>query len=380
MPSSILTRKTGSSRIVWFASSNQWVYLEEPAWYVFSLMRRSFSTEIITQKCASRYNRSYKESLQFVREICEILDNFNNPLESKPQKFLSSDKINQLDFKPYSTRYYKVKNKFISITFDSRTSEYYIHPPLAHLEPVPLLLQKPDASFDIFQSKSTPLIRRKDFPGFSSSTEDFMKMKKKLYIEIANIIYHKSEDHWMSFLHASAVSNGKETILFSSSSGSGKSTMAALLQARGFNLVADDFIPVDAGTKRAWPFPAALSVKKGSFSILSPYYDNLQKKNYNLYPYTHSSVRYLHPVSAPAFSFKPLPVKTIIFICYNPEVSCSFSQLSIPEALQLFHEQAWVSHNPAHAKSFINWFLTLKCWKMEYSDNDKGINEIIKKF
>ncbi len=377
MPSPILTRKINSSRIVWFASSNRWIYLEEPAWYVLTLIRKSLPAETIAKRCSFRYPLPFKDSLKFVSDIASAISKMEKPLKMDADQILSPETINSLHFIPYSTRCYKIKNKYISFSFGSRTAEYYIHPPLAHLEINSSELPESNAHFDIFEHEGIPMIRREDFPEVSDSAENFIKLKKKLFIELVNIMYKKNTGHWMSFLHASGVSNGKKSILLSSASGSGKSTMAALLQAKGHSLVSDDFIPLDASTKRAWPFPAAISVKQGSFHVLTPYYGNLNDKNYNLYPFTHSSVRYLHtPVATPQ-QLKPLPVNTIIFIQYNPKVGCSLTPLSIPDALKLFHDQAWVSHNPDYARSFINWFMKLKCWKLEYSDNEKGI-EVIK--
>jgi len=380
VPFPILTKKLNSSRIAWFAFSNQWVYLEEPAWYVFSLMKKSLPAGTIADKCSTRYKLPLKESLRFVKDVSSAIQKLEKPLEIQSDKTIPPEKINDLHFIPYSTRYYKIKTNYISISFSSRTAEYYIHPPFAQLEIAGSEITNPDAEFDILEQEGIPMIRRKNFQCLSSSAEDFIKLKKKLFIELVNFMYNKNAGHWMSFIHASGVSNGKESILLSSASGSGKSTMAALLQANGYSLVSDDFIPVDAATKRAWPFPAAISVKQGAFPVLTPYYGNLADKNYNLYPFTHSSVRYLLTPAATPQQLIPLPVKAIIFIRYNPRMSCSLTPLSVPDALKLFHEQAWVSHNPQHARAFINWFVKLKCWMMEYSDNDKGIKAITERF
>jgi len=79
-------------------------------------------------------------------------------------------------------------------------------------------------------------------------------------------------------------------------------------------------------------------------------------------------------------NFKPLPVRTIVFINFNSASPLKLTPLSLPEALKKFHEQARVTHNPEHARAFINWFVKLKCLDMQFSDNNKGINAIMNLF
>lgn len=47
-------------------------------------------------------------------------------------------------------------------------------------------------------------------------------------------------------------------MLFLGDSGNGKSTSLSLLQANGFTCLADDFVPVDANTKKVYSFPAVI--------------------------------------------------------------------------------------------------------------------------
>ena len=378
MSAYIISKKLPTSRIVWFGISNQWVHLEEPAWYVYTLLKKSQSHEAVARKCSSRYNLTFEESLRFVKEMAGVFTGFEEPFQIDPEINFSPEVLNKLDFTTFSTRYYHIKDKSIAFSFGSRTAEYFIHPPFAHLETEKSTTV--NVHFEIFTHEGRPILRRRDLPDFSSTADDFNRLKKKLYIDLINVIYNKTNDHWMTFLHASGISDGNNTILLSSASGSGKSTMAALLQAKGFQLVSDDFIPLAARGKHAYPFPAAISVKEDGFSVLTPFYGNLQDKSYNLYPYTHSSVRYLKPLREVKENFTPLPVKSLIFIRYNPDIRCDLTPLQIPEALKLFHDQAWVSHNPDHAKAFIDWFVKLECYKLEYSDNEKGILAIMGKF
>ena len=256
MPSHILIKKLSSSRIVWFEPSNQWVHLEEPAWYVFQQLKNRRTIPEIAKKCAGRYGASYDESLRFVEEISAGLDGFQKPLRSAHEESISPETANSLSFTPLCKRYYLINKKIISICFDSRLSEYYIHPPVAHLEISPS--GKADAIFEVFSHMNHQILRRQGYPAITYVSDDFNRLKKNLFIEIVSLIYNKKNDNWMSFVHAAGITNGVQTILLSSASGSGKSTMAALLQSKGVQMVSDDFVPLDARTKRAFPFTAAI--------------------------------------------------------------------------------------------------------------------------
>ncbi len=284
---------------------------------------------------------------------------------------------------------------------------------------------------------------------------DAGEVKHRVYIQICCHIYGVPENEWMSYIHASALTNGREAVLLSSASGSGKSTMAALLQlpaesvfattekengegkyaagddadrenrcrkagrsdragrypgadkgdvpdpgsgregryliypgaykgadredapgAGDLFFMSDDFVPVAAGNKKAHPFPAAITIKKGSFDVISPYYDPAGDADTMYRGMTNRQVRYLCPRFPERDPFTPQPVKKIIFIRHNPEITFKLEKLSTIKALAAFHEEAWVSQNPGHAQNFIDWFVTLSCYRLEYSDNQKAVKAI----
>jgi hypothetical protein len=265
--------------------------------------------------------------------------------------------------------------KVIEIDYSSQLAEYYIHRPLAHLELQDISTQTL-RKFEIIDQGENHDLQVDGKVKSAWRTDDFMKLKKRLFIEISNTLYKKSTADWLSFVHASALTNGEKTMLLASPSGSGKSTMAALMQTRGFKAVSDDFVPIDAKSKKAHPFPAGISVKKSAFSVLSPYYEKLDTAN----SIDDALVRYI-----PTFDFadsekNTRPVKEIIFIQYNVKADCYFQELSVVEALKLFHSQSWVSREPKHARSFINWFAKLKCYSLIYGDATKGMDVISELF
>jgi hypothetical protein len=330
----------------------------------------------ILSKFAKKYSLDESECLTFVKQICTNLLEISIPLQPEQTVKLPSGFTESSSASLYSTRYYRLEEKVIRIQYDSRLSEYYIHPPFEYLE----ILNhngKVDRSYKVVSLDEVKGLFKEGRVRDPKLFGDFVSLRKHLYIDLAGLIFNKSQGDWLSFVHASAVSDGHQTILLASDSGSGKSTMAAFLQARGLTLVSDDFVPIEAKSLLAYPFPAAPSVKKGAFSALSPFYGDLENKNYNAYPHSHASVRYLPIPGSKKQNPKPKVVRAVVFLKYNPEARCNFTQIPVVDALSGFHEQAWVSSRPDHARIFIDWFVNIPCYTLEYGDNEQGIEKIV---
>ncbi len=205
-------------------------------------------------------------------------------------------------------------------------------------------------------------------------------LKHRLYIEITSFLYGIPVSDFMCFIHASAVSRDDEAILFCSPSGSGKSTMAALLQlpdqvGNEISFMSDDFVPVDFCNCMAYPFPAALSLKKGSSHIAGAFNDPASQESVRSGP-----VHYLPPPSRGSGMLRPKNVKKIIFIKYDPQVSFKMEQISATDALSVFHKEAWINPADGHAKRFLDWFVTLEYFKLHHSDDDRAVGAIRRLF
>jgi len=70
-------------------------------------------------------------------------------------------------------------------------------------------------------------------------------------------------------LHAAAVECGGMTLLLPAPTESGKTTLAAGLVQAGLRYVTDEAVAIDPDTKRVVPYPKALSVDPGSWSVLA---------------------------------------------------------------------------------------------------------------
>jgi hypothetical protein len=93
-------------------------------------------------------------------------------------------------------------------------------------------------------------------------------------------------------LHASAIVTGKGITAFAGPSGAGKSTTAALMGARGYELVTDDMLPVSLNRNLipgAWPYLPRLKLQAASIIQLAlapaePVSDSLDKEKYFVRP------------------------------------------------------------------------------------------------
>jgi HprK-related kinase A len=70
-------------------------------------------------------------------------------------------------------------------------------------------------------------------------------------------------------LHASGVEKDGKALLMTGESGAGKSTLAALLMARGWRLLGDEFVLIDPATGMAHGFPRLISLKNEAIGVMA---------------------------------------------------------------------------------------------------------------
>ena len=178
-------------------------------------------------------------------------------------------------------------------------------------------------------------------------------------------------------VHASAISNGHKTILFSAAPGSGKSTIAALMQTRGFKIISDDFVPIERSTFKAFPFPIAMSVKEGSLDLLKPHYPELEN-NPIIILNPEKRIKYL-PIDNRIMKMA-FPVNEFIFIKYDSSVDFELEKIEPANAVKTLFEEAWIPPQPDNVAIFLDKITGISFFRLTYSNNIKALDAISQLF
>ncbi|SHF30420.1 hypothetical protein SAMN05444274_104356 [Mariniphaga anaerophila] len=364
-------KKVGESYLIWFQNSNLFFYLQEPAWYVFNRIVNRHKVETIAEKFAARYSVSYDESLTFVTDIRKKAEEMNLPFSGKRYFETHKKEIIQHSFKPYSEHCYSMFNKVVKFSFETLELERFIHPMAEHLKAE----HPPEAKFlfELFTHNGTIILRVNNVLKGSWTKNESEFVKGRVFVELINILHNKTEADWLMTVHASAISNGKKTILFSASPGSGKTTFAALLKANGYQIISDDFVPIEQNSFNAYPLPLAMSVKEGSVDLLKNYFPELKTApSVDMGP--KKKVRYL-PVGNEIIEMT-FPVNEFIFIKYDKTVDFRLEKIEPVEALKTLLDEAWIPASPKNIEVFLEKILNISYYSLTYSDNQKALNAI----
>jgi hypothetical protein len=363
-------RKIDGSFVVWFANGNQYLRLEEPAYFVFERSEEGLGRDLIAGQCAERYGTAESECRQFVAEILDGIETIRQTPVGKELDGKEKHGLQEKMFLPFSNHFYEINGKFLCFRFETRLYEHYLHPLLQHLEtdacPTEPIL------FELFGYNGKIVLRVGHQVKGTWAEDETHLLNGMASLQLLNTIYEKEDHDWMAIIHASAVTNGTKTIVFTASPGSGKSTIAALLQQKGFPIVSDDFVPLEQITQLVFPFPMAMSVKEGATELLSTLYPSLQKQEEAQRSRTNKPVRYL-PIEGKAL---PTPVKEVIFIKYDPSVDFEMEQLSGIEALKMLLDETWTSPSAQNAARFLDWYCCITCYRLTYSNNEKALKTI----
>jgi hypothetical protein len=370
-------KKTGDGYTAWFSPTQSFVFLKGPAYDVFQLMEQGEENEAIIKILKQRPESSEDEIYQFVTELRSDFEQLMNPANIQYKCPSDPGNLQTYIFEHFTEKFYLIKGISFHFVYGNREIFQQFDPALSHLSMDNK--EKTDFIIEIFSSGNLLVFRLNGrlIEHFDSNHIHFLQgaVLKKL----AGLLYNIPDDDWMASLHASAISNGKSAILFSAKPGNGKSTVAALLQARGYLLLSDDFITLDNRKEHVWQMPLAISVKEGSLKLLSNEYPRLKESSTQSTP-AGKHVNYLSPKTNSAIKASSFPVKYIIFIKYSPEITFLCEKIKKEEAIMNLLAETWVNPNRKNVQQFLNWFEAIDCFRLTYSDQEKLFEEIKKRF
>jgi len=359
----IILKKLGTARAAWFKNSQSFLLLEEPAFMVFDLFNKNYETEKIVEICRQKYGHLEKNIPQFVHEIIQQIEYFNNPENKTTVSFEISD--NPVETVPkLIQKTYRVNGVLFQIGFQNHYLEFAIHPQLRHLlsenqknvNNCIQLIENNESWFLALNGKVVDGFNKSRFNYFTGSASQL----------IYSVLYNRGYFDWMAMLHASGVIKNNRAILFSAQGGKGKSTLAALLKAKGFGYLSDDLVAADE-KGMVYPYPSAISVKQGALNTLLPYYpelNNTKAENTK----AGKRVRYIPPNNREEISEAPYPVHAFVFVHFSKKNSFKFEELEKKEALKMLLEETWVKPEPQNVKHFFNWIESTPFFRLRYAD------------
>jgi hypothetical protein len=176
-------------------------------------------------------------------------------------------------------------------------------------------------------------------------------------------------------MHGGAVAKNGRAYAFTAPSGSGKSTLVAYLNHEGYRFLSDDVIALSAPEGFILPFPAAISIKPGSVSVLSRFYPGLPDSS--AIPSMKGNIRFIRPEDNSCTARDDIPLSKLIFPSYDPTSRSELLAISPLEALaRLLADLIWFAQPMARTKvqSFLDWLEGTPSYLLRFSDlNEAGV-------
>jgi len=350
--------------VLWYKKSNTYSVVDNDFKYLLDTYLKCASFDAFKQKIAT-FDSSIDSSL--------IADNLQSYLEQ-----CNSIQRSEIEFSSTFTplkrklsKTYSFNNKVFEIHYDCELVQKTIHPSIAHLETTGSKIA--NVVYDIYLDNDLLCLFKNEVLVKTVPKRDYHKIQGKFAMELLSFIYSKKESDWLGTFHGSTISDGKNSILFIGESGKGKSTLCALLTAKGFKLVADDVSPMLASDSQIYHNPSAISIKEGAFNLLSPLISDFNSYPDVLFNKTKGIIKYI-PCNTPIET--NYPCKAIIMVNYNKGSETKLELISIKDALETLIPESWLSPNPNHAKIFLDWLSETPVYKLTYSSTDDVTKEI----
>ncbi|WP_043706348.1 phosphoenolpyruvate carboxykinase (ATP) [Tenacibaculum ovolyticum] len=364
----MIIKQIGNKKVVWFKDTNEYIVIEPLIADALSLLYHKTDKQEIISKIFSQIDIPYKEAENLISDIENLLNTHN----FTKQELAPVSKVKHFEYE----KYYKINDIIFKVCYLSEFEFSLVHPKFTHLEVEATLSS--NHLFEVYSNTDLITFSINNTIIGTWALSDVHFFQGKFSMKITELMHHKPEDEWLGVFHASAVSNNKESILFLGDSGNGKSTSLALLQANGFTCLADDFVPIDAKKQEVYSFPSAISIKKNSLETLLPIYPELKTSAEYHFKRLNKIVRYL-PTNNINYQSKK-PCKALVFIKYKKDSDLVVDKISNIKAFEQLVPDSWLSPMQENVEVFLNWFSSLPCYQLTYSDNSKMITTVSKIF
>jgi len=370
----LLSFSVGKKSVIWISTTNKYVVAEPLAAEILEAIQNGNPINQIVADCAVRYEISEEVARPLVMELAEQWKVLGLP---EPASRKNSEKsIRQKEIVPFSVKYYQINGVIFFVEYETLFAEQINHPKFGHLEVE--ASENFDHRFQVFDDGTEfSLWVNNKFIGKWKRTEGHFA-SGKFSMQVIEKIYGKDESQWIGVFHAAGISNGKNCAMFFGESGSGKSTLSALLMAAGFDVLSDDFLPVENESAQVFRFPAALSIKKKAYDLVTSLFPDLKNAEEHKNPELKKTFRYLAPENR---TLDGVPCKALVMVKYDSSVDFQMVKLEADEALTHLIPDSWIHPSEANARKFVQWFTGLEHYRLTYSNNEKmvsAVNELLK--
>ena len=369
----LLYKHIEQKTIVWLDSSNDYLILEKTAALVLKKLSAGASLHSVVLSMAEHLALPIERILDFVLDLekrffppkgvvrLTVFDNYHRIKKPAIFKFI---------------KYYKINNLVIKCELSNETALSLIHPKFAHLE----VKKQPETSFlfSVFFEDDYIFLHIDNMYVGGWNKKEYHLFEKKFSIAFIEKIHQKEKQDWLGVFYASAVSNGTHAILLLGDKSSNKSNPLAILQASGYTNLANAFVPIDMAKGEVYSFPAAIFIKKEHLATLVTRYPILAATTVYTFSNLDKAVWYLAPT---ATNFKAhLPCKTVVSLKYAQNAELEIHKISNLEGFRLLLPDAHIFHKKENAAAFLEWFSSLNCYQVVYSNTAEMVETISKIF
>jgi hypothetical protein len=206
-------------------------------------------------------------------------------------------------------------------------------------------------------------------------TADPAEAAGELYIAILERIHPNVL--WFALVHGAALARNGHGLALVGSSGSGKSTLTAGLMAAGFDYLSDDLVALSEPAKAIMPWPLPLSIKPGSFDVVSRLWPELtQVPSYRTWK--GLDARLLVPPAA-AWDAQPAALRRVVFPYYAAGVRPELTRLSLFQTIErLLSDRIWLGGpiTEERVTAFLAWLEDIPAYALTYADLDDAVRLI----
>jgi hypothetical protein len=354
------TVRFGKYHLLWFLQSNTYSCVDE---IFFKHLKSFFFAKSKVDFCHYLIH-SFKLSTEVAdwqyQRIQEYLESCNRVIASDNPIPLKESKEIKLKF----SKYYLLRNSIVQLGFSDAELMKLIHPSISHLETFEQTTANSKA--DITLINDFIRFAQDGGPVTHYELNNLHKLQGKVSMYLMNTFHGMKEIDWLGLFHASAVAKNERALLLFGASGSGKSTLTGLLAAHGFELLADDLVPMLAKDQKLYQNPAAVNIKEASYEILEAYWPHSSAYTERIHTKGKGASRYI-PMHTHLES-KGYACQQLIKVRYQKDSPARLDPMDFKEGLETLIPEAWLHPDASNAQAFMQWLGTVRFFELTYSD------------